>query len=58
MDYCTNGTSELKEEEILIRGSIVTTRDALFPRIIGEGHQEGKEEGTDNSTTPRTPPPP
>ena len=52
MDYYTNGTLELKEEEMPIKESI-TTKDAPFHRIIGEGCQEDKEEEADNNTTPQ-----
>ena len=52
MDYYVNKTLELKEEEIPIRESITTIKDALFHKTIGEDHQEGKEEGADNNTTP------
>ena len=58
MDYCANETSGPKEEGILIKGSIATTKDAPFPRTTGEDHLEDKEEGIDSNTIPQMPLPP
>ena len=54
MDYCTNETLE-REEERHIKGSIAATKDIPFPKIIGEEHQEDKEEEDDHNITPLTP---
>ena len=55
MDYFVNGTLEPKEEGTPIKESTITIKDALPHKIIGEDHQEGKEEEVDNNTTPQMP---
>ena len=55
MGYCANETSECKEEEQHINGSIITARDALPLKTTGEGHQEDKGEVDDHNTIPPTP---
>ena len=52
MDYCTNETSECKEEERHTSGSTTTTiKDVLFLKTIGEGRQEDKGEVDDHNIT-------
>ena len=58
MDYCVNETLGCREEEQCIKESIVVTKDVPSLKIIGEEHQEGKEEEDDHNITLPMPCPP
>ena len=51
MDYCINETLGHREEEQRIKESTVVTKDVPSLKIIGEEHQEGKEEEDDHNIT-------
>ena len=52
MGCCANEMLGYKEEEQHINTLTTMARDALKPKITGEGRQEDKEEVDDRNTTP------